>query len=321
MKLQIEQIQKKYGEVQVLHDITIDFSEGKFYTLLGQSGCGKTTLLKIIAGLEEPTEGTIRFENEIYYCSNRNVNVKPNERKLGFVFQDYALWPHMSVYDNIAFGLHYIQNRQDKKRIVSEALKRVKLNGYENRKPSQLSGGQQQRVALARALVRNPKLILFDEPLSALDVMLREQLQEEIIEIIDGLDCKAIFVTHSQQEAMALSDQIVVMDRGRIVQIGTPEEIYDSPVNSYVAQLIGKINWIVREKEWIRPEDVRLHQREGDYAIEGIVRFSRYDGAYYQNKIQIGEELWLIYSSEVLPVGEKINVYVKEQHFKTMGEG
>ena len=214
MKISITNIEKKYGKFQALWPINVELDH-KFITILGQSGCGKTTLLKILAGLEQPTNGEIRFDENVIYSSKLRKNVKPNKRNIAMVFQDFALWPHMTIFQNIAFGLKGMLPRSEIPSRVEHVIRLVKMEGFEKRKPGELSGGQQQRVALARALATNPKLILFDEPLSALDAVLREKMQEEIMHIIHELDCQAIFVTHDQTEAMTMSDQIIVMEAGK----------------------------------------------------------------------------------------------------------
>ncbi len=226
----------------------------QFITILGQSGCGKTTLLKLIAGLEQPTKGEIRFDDTVIYSSASRKNVKPNKRNIAMVFQDFALWPHMTIFQNIAFGLKGIIPKSAIPERVEHVMRLVKMQGYEKRKPGELSGGQQQRVALARALATKPQLILFDEPLSALDAVLREQMQDEIMHLIHELNCQAIFVTHDQTEAMTMSDQIIVMEAGRIAQIGSPEEIYRAPATPYVADFIGKVNWLHNRQSIVRPE-------------------------------------------------------------------
>uniref|UniRef100_UPI0028A64B8C ABC transporter ATP-binding protein n=1 Tax=Lysinibacillus sp. TaxID=1869345 RepID=UPI0028A64B8C len=260
MKISLTNIEKKYGQSQALWPIDVELDQ-QFITILGQSGCGKTTLLKLLAGLEQPTKGEIRFDDTVIYSSESRKNVKPNKRNIAMVFQDFALWPHMTIYQNIAFGLKGIVPKSDIPARVEHVIQMVKMQGYELRKPGELSGGQQQRVALARALATNPKLILFDEPLSALDAVLREQMQDEIMHLIHELDCQAIFVTHDQTEAMTMSDQIIVMEAGRIAQIGSPEEIYRAPATAYVADFIGKVNWLQNGHSIVRPEGVSSIQR------------------------------------------------------------
>ncbi|GET10490.1 ABC transporter ATP-binding protein [Ligilactobacillus agilis] len=231
-------VMKSYDDdVPVLKNISFDIEEGKFYTLLGPSGCGKTTILRMIAGFSEPTKGDIYFEGK------RINKVPANKRQVNTVFQDYALFPHMNVFDNIAFGLkmrHLPKEQIETK--VKEALKMVRLDGYEKRGINEMSGGQKQRVAIARAIVNEPKILLLDEPLSALDHKLRTDMQYELRELQRRLGITFIFVTHDQEEALAMSDEIFVLNNGSIVQSGTPVDIYDEPINHYVADFIGESN-------------------------------------------------------------------------------
>jgi spermidine/putrescine transport system ATP-binding protein len=225
--------------VRALDNVSIQIRENEFFTLLGPSGCGKTTLLRLIAGFELPTEGEILLDGE------RVGHLPPNKRLVNTVFQSYALFPHMTVQQNIAFGLE--MRGVDRGKItptVKEMLQLVQLAGYENRRPSQLSGGQQQRVALARALANNPKVLLLDEPLSALDLKLRQGMRDELKNLQQKTGITFVFVTHDQEEALTMSDRIAVMDRGQIQQLGNPQEIYELPVNRFVADFIGDTNFI-----------------------------------------------------------------------------
>lgn len=242
--LQIRNITKVFqtpegGEVRALDDVTLDINSGEFFILLGPSGCGKTTLLRSIAGLEYPDSGEIILQGQ------RIDHKPPYERPVNTVFQSYALFPHMSVGENIAFGLEMEKiNKDEVAKRVTEALEQVKLSGYENRLPSQLSGGQQQRVALARALAKKPKVLLLDEPLSALDLKLRRGMQVELKRLQRETGITFVFVTHDQEEAMSMGDRIAVFSQGKIVQLDTPVEVYRRPVNAYVADFIGETNLI-----------------------------------------------------------------------------
>lgn len=235
----LQGVTKSYGDTHVLKSIDMELEKGKFYTLLGPSGCGKTTILRIIAGFTQASSGKVYLEGK------EVTNIPANKRKVNTVFQDYALFPHMNVFENIAFGLSI--QKMDKQKIetkVKEALKMVQLEGYEQRAISEMSGGQRQRVAIARALVNEPDVLLLDEPLSALDLKLRTDMQYELRELQQRLNITFVFVTHDQEEALAMSDWIFVMDKGEIVQSGTPVDIYDEPINRYVADFIGESNII-----------------------------------------------------------------------------
>ncbi|HDJ83699.1 MAG TPA: ABC transporter ATP-binding protein [Desulfurococcaceae archaeon] len=235
VRVKLSSVTKRFGTVVAVDHVDLEVEHGELFTLLGPSGCGKTTTLRIIAGLEYPDEGEVYFDEE-------NVTfLPPYRRNVGMVFQNWALWPHMTVFENIAYGLKLRKIPKDEivKR-VKEVLKLVRLEGLEDRYPTQLSGGQQQRVALARALVVQPRVLLLDEPLSNLDAKLRIRMREEIKRIQRDLRITAIYVTHDQEEAMSISDRIAIMNRGRILQIGKPEEIYRYPANLFVATFIGR---------------------------------------------------------------------------------
>jgi len=242
--LEIRNIVKVYptpegGEVRALNDVSLDIAAGEFFILLGPSGCGKTTLLRSIAGLEYPDSG------EIVLLGDRIDDKPPYERPVNTVFQSYALFPHMTVGENIAFGLEMEKIEKDEvARRVVEALAQVKLSGYENRLPSQISGGQQQRVALARALAKKPKVLLLDEPLSALDLKLRRGMQVELKRLQRETGITFVFVTHDQEEAMSMGDRIAVFSEGKIIQLDTPVNVYRRPINAYVADFIGETNLI-----------------------------------------------------------------------------
>src|SRR2546430_3124647 len=233
----LEGVSKGFGGAQAVQDVTVAIGEGEFFSLLGPSGCGKTTTLRMIAGFEVPDEGRIVLQG-------RDVTtVSANRRKVNMVFQQYALFPHMSVYDNVAFGLKVKRvPRSEHAERVNEMLRVVELEGLERRRIRQLSGGQQQRVALARALVNKPAALLLDEPLGALDVKLRKQMQLELKRIQAELGTTFVYVTHDQEEALAMSDRIAVMNDGRVEQVGTPREIYEHPHTAFVADFIGSLN-------------------------------------------------------------------------------
>ncbi|MCK1428759.1 ABC transporter ATP-binding protein [Bradyrhizobium sp. 87] len=236
--LELKDITKRYGGFTAVDDVSLEIEQGRVLSLLGPSGCGKTTTLRIIAGFTAPDGGTVRIAGEDV------GHLKPYERNVGLLFQDYALFPHMTVAQNVAYGLRYrgssaaaIPSR------VRQMLSLVQLSGMETRYPNQLSGGQQQRVALARALATDPKIVLLDEPLSALDAKLRLELRIELKEILRSVGATTIVVTHDQEEALSLGDEVVVMHSGRIVQRGTPTQIYESPADKFVAEFVGRSNW------------------------------------------------------------------------------
>jgi spermidine/putrescine transport system ATP-binding protein len=230
-------VRKSFGRVEAVRGISLDVYESEFLTLLGPSGCGKTTTMRMIAGFEEPDEG------RIYLRGRDVVGDPPNRRAVNMVFQHYALFPHMNVEDNVAYGLKLRKvAKEERKRLVGEMLEIVRLSGMQRRSPSQLSGGQQQRVALARALVNRPAALLLDEPLGALDVKLRKQMQLELKRIQNELGTTFVYVTHDQEEALSMSDRIAVMNDGLIEQLGTPREIYEHPVTPFVADFVGVLN-------------------------------------------------------------------------------
>jgi spermidine/putrescine transport system ATP-binding protein len=235
--VRLERVSKHFHDVVAVDDLTLDIERGEFFSLLGSSGCGKTTTLRMVAGLEDATAGTI-------YLGGQDVtNLPPFKRNVNTVFQNYALFPHLNVYDNVAFGpRRQRMSEQEVRRRVGEMLELVELPGYERRRPSQLSGGQQQRVALARALINHPRVLLLDEPLGALDLKLRKQMQLELKRIQTEVGITFIYVTHDQEEAMTMSDRIAVMRAGRIEQLGTPEQLYEQPQTRFVASFLGVSN-------------------------------------------------------------------------------
>ena len=261
--IEIEHVSKSFGEKTVLDDISLYINKGEFITFLGPSGCGKTTLLRLIAGFLSPDEGTITMDGKDL------VGVPPHKRPLNTVFQRYALFPHLDVYDNIAFGLKLAKVPQDEiDQRVRKILKLVAMSDYEDRDVTTLSGGQQQRIAIARALVNRPKVLLLDEPLSALDLKMRKDMQIELKEMHQKLGITFIYVTHDQEEALTLSDTIVVMNDGKIQQIGTPADIYNEPVNCFVADFIGESN--ILKGRMMRDRRVAFIKHEFDCVDEGF---------------------------------------------------
>ncbi|SFF11314.1 ABC transporter ATP-binding protein [Trichococcus pasteurii] len=340
----LENVKKVYDDETVLHDINFELEKGKFYTLLGPSGCGKTTILRLIAGFADATEGIIKINGE-------KVNDVPaNRRKVNTVFQDYALFPHMNVFDNIAFGLTIKKMPKDQVKLkVEEALKMVQLEGYENREISEMSGGQQQRVAIARAIVNEPDVLLLDEPLSALDLKLRTDMQYELRELQQRLGITFVFVTHDQEEALAMSDWIFVMNKGAIVQSGTPVDIYDEPINRFVADFIGesnivpgtmvgdyKVSFVGKEFECsdagitpgekveivIRPEDLELTTVENGKLVVNIDT-QLFRGVHYEiiGYDKDGNE-WMIHSTKRAEIGRDVGLHFGPQdiHVMRLGE-
>jgi iron(III) transport system ATP-binding protein len=235
-----EHVKKNYGDVKVIHDFSLDINDGDFVSFLGPSGCGKTTCLRMVSGLETNSGGIIKIDNTIVSDPDNKMIVAPEKRKVGMVFQSYAVWPHMNVFDNVAYPLKVSKTaKSELNDRVNEILKIVELTGYEKRMPNALSGGQQQRVALARGLVAQPKVLLLDEPLSNLDAKLREKMRGDIRKIQQDFGITCIYVTHDQIEAFTMSDKIVIMNAGNIIQQGTPEDIRQSPINDFVADFIA----------------------------------------------------------------------------------
>ncbi|WP_293960346.1 ABC transporter ATP-binding protein [uncultured Fusobacterium sp.] len=259
MYLRIENLKKIFEENRGIEKIDFSIEKGELISLLGPSGCGKTTLLNIIGGFLKPDNGKI-------YLEDRDItDISPEKRDISTVFQSYALFPHMNVLENIKYGLKYKKfTKKEQNELALEYLKIVGLDGYEKKSIQELSGGQQQRVALARALVLYPKILLLDEPFSNLDAKLKISMREELKELQKNLKISMIFVTHDQEEALSISDKVVVMNNGKIEQIGTPEEIYYSPINEYVANFIGKSNFILKDgvKKLIRPENIKIEKNQ-----------------------------------------------------------
>ena len=283
--VQFKGILKRFGDVVAVEKMDVDIEEGSLVTLLGPSGCGKTTLLRMVAGLEEPTEGDI-------FIKGVRINDTPiHKRNLGMIFQNYALFPHKNIYENVAFGLKYrdVSNADIKKK-VTRALEMVRLPGVENRMPSQLSGGQQQRIAMARAIVIEPDVLLMDEPLSALDENLREEMRREVDNLQRMLGVTTIFVTHDQREALSMSDKILVMKAGSKQQEGDPETVYNEPANHFVADFLGHSNFIKGDVVAVDDDHVNVKIETGDVLfaknkggfstgdpVEIIVRAQRFD--------------------------------------------
>lgn len=311
MNLIINGVSKQFGKVKALKEVNLQIEAGRFTTLLGPSGCGKTTLLRCLAGLELPDDGEIHAGEQCFFAKKTKVNVPPEQRHLGMVFQDFALWPHLNVFENIAFGLKAVGERIDLEKKVADALKMVQLVGMEKRFPHQLSGGQQQRVAFARAVVSRPKVVLFDEPMSALDAKLREEMRIELKLLVQKLGLTTVYVTHDQEEAMSVSDQIVVMNEGEIIQKDTPENIYHHPGHSFVAGFIGRSNWFDNRNQMFRPEKIVLTPGEGCQKFQGTISDVSFQGDKYEIQIQSGfEKPWLIYSPDRLLIGDEIAFYV-----------
>ena len=337
--IDLQHITKSFDGEKILDDLNLYIRENEFLTLLGPSGCGKTTTLRIIGGFLFPDEGSVIFDG-------KNITqLAPNKRQLNTVFQKYALFPNMNVAENIAFGLRikkkskaYIDDK------IKYALKLVNLDGYEKRKIDALSGGQQQRIAIARAIVNEPKVLLLDEPLGALDLKMRQDMQYELIRLKNELGITFIYVTHDQEEALTMSDTIVVMNQGYIQQIGTPESIYNEPENAFVADFIGDSNIIgatmIRDRlveilgarfecvdtgfgenkpvdVVIRPEDVELVSPE-EGIIQGTLTHSIFKGVHYEMEVMANGFEWLVQSTKMVPVGTKVGIKVDPFNIQIM---
>ena len=339
--IDLQHISKSYNGNIILDDLSLYIRENEFLTLLGPSGCGKTTTLRILGGFESPDQGHVIFGGKDI------TKLPPNKRQLNTVFQKYALFTHMTIAENIAFGLK-IKNKSkayinDK---IAYALKLVNLDGYGNRMPDSLSGGQQQRIAIARAIVNEPKVLLLDEPLGALDLKLRQDMQYELIRLKNELGITFIYVTHDQEEALTMSDTIVVMNQGYIQQIGTPERIYNEPENAFVADFIGDSNIIDSlmihdelveilgakfacvDKGFgtnkpvdvvIRPEDVELRE-PGKGSMEGVVTHLIFKGVHYEMEVMANGFEWLVHSTSMFPVGTKVSIHVDPYNIQIMNK-
>ena len=337
--IELRHIYKSFEDTQVLDDFNLTVNENEFITLLGPSGCGKTTTLRIVGGFEKPDSGQVFFEGKDI------TDVPPNQRHLNTVFQKYALFPHMNVGQNIAFGLKISGKSEDYIRDkVKYALKLVNLDGYEKRKIDQLSGGQQQRIAMARAIVNEPKVLLLAEPLCALDLKLRQDMQYELIRLKNELGITFIYVTHDQEEALTMSDKVVVMNGGYIQQMGTPEEIYNEPENAFVADFIGDSNIIdgVMVEDYvvkicdtvfpciddgfgrnkpvdvvIRPEDLIIG-KPGEGRLDGEVIHNVFIGVHYEMEIEAGGYTWLVQNTTSYPVGTAVSLDVVPENIQIM---
>ncbi len=309
MDIIIKNITKSFHGKNVIQPISLTIHNGSFTTLLGPSGCGKTTLLRMIAGLETPDTGEIWLGDQCVFSKEKSIYVSPEKRNIGFVFQDFALWPHMTVFENVAFGLRARKDTRDLQSRVREALHMVQLNDYEKRYPHQLSGGQQQRVAFARAIAIRSECILFDEPLSALDALLREEMRHELKELIHSLGITAVFVTHDQEEAMSMSDHIAVFKSGHVEQYDTPENIYHHPKTEFVARFVGKSNWI-SNTELFRPEVATTELKQNFQYYELPVQSVQYLGECYEIVARYKDMNWTFHTGNKVLPGEKMSVYI-----------
>lgn len=318
MKIELKEIRKKYGQDFQIEHLNMTIESERFVTFLGPSGCGKTTILRMIAGLETPDEGEIWFDDTCVFSRQRNVNLPPEKRNLGFVFQDFALWPHMTVFENVAFPLRARKRNDNIEETVMNALKTVKLENLTDRYPSQMSGGQQQRVAFARAIASNVDCILFDEPLSALDALLREEMRGEIKKISRQLGITSIFVTHDQIEAMSLSDEVFVLNQGKVEQCGSPQEIYNHPGSKFVAKFIGKSNWI-ENNTMFRPETASLKPISEADVYEATVIDQQFLGNVYEVLLDMNGNRWVIETPEK-QTAKKLAVYIDKKKIKVFAQ-
>lgn len=327
------------GEQPVLKDFNLNIRDGEFVTLLGPSGCGKTTILRSIGGFIIPDNG------DIYFSGKKITNLPPHKRNVNTIFQRYALFPHLNVYENVAFGMRIKKKKESE---IDETVKRmlslVDLRSYAKRSVSKLSGGQQQRVAVARALANDPKMLLLDEPLSALDMKLRKDMQAELKQLQQQTGITFVFVTHDQQEALSMSDTVVVMDKGIIQQIGTPEDIYNEPKNAFVADFIGESNILdgVMLEDYmvafagarfkcldkgfsrkepvdvvIRPEDIRVVSAD-EGALKGTVTSINFQGVHYEIIVDINGFKWMIQSIDSQVVGDEIGIVLDPDDIHVM---
>jgi putative spermidine/putrescine transport system ATP-binding protein len=306
-----KQVSRHFGTVRAVDSVDLDIGAGEFFAMLGPSGSGKTTCLRLIAGFEQPTAGRIEIFGE------RAEGVPPYRRNVNTVFQDYALFPHLNVLDNVAYGLMVKGvGKAERHREAEAALELVKLPGYGARRPGQLSGGQRQRVALARALVNRPKVLLLDEPLGALDLKLRENMQEELKSLQKSLGITFVFVTHDQGEALSMANRIAVFDHGRIMQVGSPEDIYQRPISRFVADFVGSSNvlppdFVARyggQRRWasLRPEAVRLVDGEAGSAASGTLEGLVVSRSYLGGVTRLGLDIEGQRINALLPAGQPL---------------
>ena len=340
--ISIENVIKRFGKDTIINGLSLDVRPGEFFTLLGPSGCGKTTLLRMIIGFNSIEGGEIKIDGKVIN------NIPTNKRNMGMVFQNYAIFPHMSVRDNVAFGLKNRKVPQDQiESQVDEILKVVKIDHLKKRMPSKLSGGQQQRVALARAIVIHPEVLLMDEPLSNLDAKLRVEMRNAIKRIQQQVGITTIYVTHDQEEALTMSDTIVVMNQGYIQQMGSPEQIYNEPENAFVADFIGESNIVpgimIRDElveifgarfacvdkgfgnnkpvdVVIRPEDIDLVKPE-DGTLQGVVTHLIFKGVHYEMEVTTPDGFeWLVHSTDMFPVGRQVGIHVEPFEIQIMNK-
>jgi len=330
--LKISNIQKRYGDVAALDQVDIEIFDGEFFSLLGPSGSGKTTCLKVIAGFEVPDSGYIHlFDEDV-------SSIPPFKRDVNTVFQDYALFPHMNVRENVGYSLKIKKvPRNDQERLIEEILQKVKLTGYDSRQPSELSGGQRQRVALARSLINKPKVLLLDEPLGALDLKLREQMQFELKSLQRQFEITFVYVTHDQQEAMSMSDRIAIFNEGKIEQIDTPINIYNKPKSAFVADFIGTTSIISKNDALsyfnysssfsIRPEFVIINQSEkSDFNLTAKISDIQFQGSLYKLLLEKDSILINAYyypnssNSINLEIGESINLSWDKSNITELNE-
>ncbi len=320
MKIEIRHICKRFGKQTVISDLSMTVEDRAFIVILGPSGCGKTTLLRMIAGLEQPDSGEILFDGQPVFSKKGNIFVPPEKRDLGFVFQDMALWPHMTVWENVAFGLRMRKRKGDIAERVPEALKAVHMEKLAERYPHQLSGGQQQRAALARAVACTSRCILFDEPMSALDAVLRTEMRAELRRLVSEFHMTSVWVTHDQEEAMSLADEIAVLSDGVLQQCGAPRSVYETPATLFTASFIGKSNWI-GENRMFRPESARRNGRPGDLSFPAEVTDVRYMGGYYEMSLLHGNTMWIIRTGHPEEKGSRMQVYVAQEDIIELTEG